>query len=311
MDHKALKHFFHQTFPTPALFVVILGIVLVGGWQIYDLKKDISYLKGELASTTLALSFNTDFLAKNFNELSKETADISSTLSFAQKNIDAVSTKVGGVEEVVGSISGKVGTLQKLSEVEKEILKKYSKVYFMTDNYVPAHLTTIPEEYVYNSGKQEQFISGAWAHLKNLLDAAKRDGVTLYVKSGYRSFAEQKSLKSAYSVTYGAGTANAFSADQGYSEHQLGSTVDFITTGMNGQLTTAFDKTAAYTWLSNNAHRFGFTLSYPKGNNYYVYEPWHWRYVGVQLATFLHDNKINFYDMEQREIDKFLVNVFD
>jgi D-alanyl-D-alanine carboxypeptidase len=158
--------------------------------------------------------------------------------------------------------------------------------------------------------RQEQFLSEATPHLISLLSFAKASGITLYVKSGYRSFAEQRSLKSAYSVTYGAGTANTFSADQGYSEHQLGTTVDFITVGLNGQL-AGFDKTPAFLWLQDNAHKYGFVLSYPKGNKYYMYEPWHWRFVGVKLATYLHDNKLNFYDLDQREIDKYLANIFD
>jgi D-alanyl-D-alanine carboxypeptidase len=292
----------------PAVIAFLALLLVYNYFQIASLKRSVSTLRSELSSATEVLSSNVIYLTENLGTLREQTTG---NLATTQQNIDAVKALLGGVEKTVGSISGAVGNLQKLSDVEKEILKKYSKVYFLSENYVPAHLTVIPEEYVYTAGRQEQFLSGAWVHLKNLLDAAKKDGVVLYVKSGYRSFTEQKSLKSAYSVTYGAGTANAFSADQGYSEHQLGSTVDFITTGMNGQLTTAFDKTGAYIWLTNNAHKYGFTLSYSKGNKYYMYEPWHWRYVGVQLATFLHDNNINFYEMEQREVDKFLVSVFD
>lgn len=72
--------------------------------------------------------------------------------------------------------------------------------------------------------------------MEDLLEDAKDDDAELYVKSAYRSFEEQSALKSAYSVTYGAGMANQFSADQGYSEHQLGTTVDFITKGLGGKL---------------------------------------------------------------------------
>jgi D-alanyl-D-alanine carboxypeptidase len=176
--------------------------------------------------------------------------------------------------------------------------------------YTPSHLSVIPTDFTYSANRQEQFLSEATPHLISLLSFAKASGITLYVKSGYRSFAEQRSLKSAYSVTYGAGTANTFSADQGYSEHQLGTTVDFITVGLNGQL-AGFDKTPAFLWLQDNAHKYGFVLSYPKGNKYYMYEPWHWRFVGVKLATYLHDNKLNFYDLDQREIDKYLANIFD
>jgi D-alanyl-D-alanine carboxypeptidase len=60
-----------------------------------------------------------------------------------------------------------------------------------------------------------------------------------------------------------------------------------------------------------NAYKYGFTLSYPKGNTSYVFEPWHWRFVGVKLATDLHNQGKNFYDLDQRSIDAYLVNFFD
>ena len=128
--------------------------------------------------------------------------------------------------------------------------------------------------------------------MQKMLDEAKRSNVTIYIASAYRSFNEQEALKQEYKVVYGAGTANQFSADQGYSEHQLGTTVDLTTTGLGGQLD-------------------GFVLSYPKGNQFYVYEPWHWRFVGIKLATDLHSKNKNFYDLDQRDIDEYLVSIFD
>ena len=110
-------------------------------------------------------------------------------------------------------------------------------------------------------------------------------------------------------MLYGVG-ANQFSADQGYSEHQLATTVDLITKGLGGQL-PGFDKTDAYKWLEKRAYKYGFILSYPSGNSYYMYEPWHWRFVGVKLATYLHNTDRNFYDIDQREIDTYLSNIFD
>ena len=144
----------------------------------------------------------------------------------------------------------------------------------------------------------------------DMLEAAKVSKVTLYVKSAYRSFDEQKSVKSLYTVVYGKGSANQFSADQGYSEHQLGTTADFTTIGVNGSL-SGFEKTVAYLWMQFNAYKYGFILSYPENNSYYIFEPWHWRYVGIALATRLHEEHKNFYDLDQREIDKYLPNIFD
>ena len=138
---------------------------------------------------------------------------------------------------------------------------------------------------------------------------AKADGVDLWVVSAYRSFETQAELKSAYTVTYGSG-ANAFSADQGFSEHQLGTTLDFTTKGLGGGL-SGFGNTEAYQWLLEHAHQYGFTLSYPEGNSYYMYEPWHWRFVGEDLAKDLHRANAHFYDWDQRKIDGYLVNIFD
>lgn len=289
------------------ILTVIALILIYQFIEIYKLKTQINFVNEELASTKIAL---TNQLSEKFTDLNKKTVGLSETITNAQQNIDAVKNQVGGVEQKVGSISGTVGDLKKLADTDPQLLKKYSKVYFLNENYTPIHLAEIPIEYLYSSSRKEQFSSESLPYLKNLLDSAKANNITVYVKSGYRSYTEQKSLKTTYSVIYGAGTANAFSADQGYSEHQLGTTIDFITLGLGGKL-EGFDNTASYEWLSNNAHNFGFVLSYPKGNNYYVYEPWHWRFVGIKLATYLHDNKLNFYDLDQRVIDKFLVNFYD
>ena len=292
------------------MFVILGGILIYAFVRISSLTEDVSLITTELASTTAALSQNTSHLAQNITDLRTQTTGLSDTLSSTQDNIATVNTKVGGVLQTVGSISGTVGTLQKLSQIDPELLKKYSKVYFMNENYVPARLVSIPKEYLYTETVPEHFLADAWPFLRKLADAAKADGITLYVSSAFRSFGEQQSLKSSYTVVYGAGTANSFSADQGYSEHQLGTTVDFITTGLGGKL-DGFDGTATYSWLLANAHRFGFVLSYPKDNSYYIYEPWHWRFVGTKLAAYLHDNKLNFYDLDQRAIDDYLINIFD
>jgi LAS superfamily LD-carboxypeptidase LdcB len=310
MELQKNKNFVHHVLPSWIVFIVLGAFLIYSFLQIAVLTKRVNVLTEEIASTNMTLLANTNQLSKNIADLHNQTSGLSSTITSTQQNIDAVKNQVGGVEQTVGSISGTVGKLQKLAQVDPQLLKKYSKVYFMNENYTPAHLTSIPPEYIYSSTRPEQFLTESWPALLDLLQAAKAEGVTLYIKSGYRSFAEQKSLKSQYTTTYGAGTANAFSADQGYSEHQLGTTLDFITTGLSGQL-NGFDTTKSYEWLLNNAYRFGFVLSYPKGNAYYIYEPWHWRYVGIKLATYLHTNKLNFYDLDQREIDTYLINFFD
>lgn len=312
-------HANHRHWLALALVVVIVSGVFVYMFiRIIDMNAQLTALSGKLASTTAVLNSTTDVLAKNISDLHVETSGISQTLSSttedvttAQNSITAVKDQVGGVEQTVGSISGSVSTLQKLATTDPVLLKKYSKVYFLNENYAPAHLVTIPQGVVYSNTRPELFLEEALPFLQNLLTAASSSQVIMYVSSGYRSFGTQWKLKSDYAVTYGEGTANSFSADQGYSEHQLGTTVDFITGGFHGELSNAFNTTVAFKWLANNAYKYGFELSYPMGNSYYVYEPWHWRFVGVKLATYLHDNTKNFYDMDQRDIDTHLADFFD
>lgn len=257
-------------------------------------------------------------------EFEKSRTEFNSIISGIQKELDATKIERDGWEErynseiskialltaQVDSIKGTVGILEKIKQTDQELLKKYSKVYFLNENYIPSGLADIEPQYAFNPQKKLQINSGITDHLKRLLDDARAAGADLSIISAYRSFYEQAGVKSAYSVTYGSNSANQFSADQGYSEHQLGTTVDF-TTSKNGENFSGFDKTPAFEWLKNNAYKYGFILSYPKGNSYYIYEPWHWRFVGKQLANDLFAQGKAFYDLDQREIDKYIQFFFD
>jgi len=264
-----------------------------------------------LASSTLALANSLASTTSTLHAYIDQThAMLANQLNAEQQNVGQIQQQLGGFQNQVGTLSGTLTNLQKLAQTDPELLKKYSKVYFLNENYVPAHLSEIPLSYQYTDTKQLLIYTNVLPRLEAMIDAASSTGVKLYVSSAYRSFAEQKALKGDYLMTYGAGTANSFSADQGYSEHQLGTAVDMITNGLGGVL-DGFDKTNAYQWMLANAYKYGFELSYPKNNTYYVYEPWHWRFVGLKLAAYLHDNNKNFYDLDQRTIDAYLINIWD
>jgi zinc D-Ala-D-Ala carboxypeptidase len=284
--------------------------------QIFSLSSEVERLESELASTNINLMRRTNLLDQGVSKLDQKATGLSASLSNTEKNlldtkknVVAVEQSVGGVEEKVGKISGTVDNLEKLSATDKELLQKYSKVYFLNEHYVPKELKEIEPKYLYSERKPLFVHSLVYPHLIDLLRASEQDAKTIYIKSAFRSFNEQQSLKSAYSVTYGDG-ANTFSADQGYSEHQLGTTLDFITTGLGGQV-AGFDTSDEYQWLQNNAYKYGFVLSYPENNSHYIYEPWHWRYVGVKLATYLKNQNKSFYDFEQREIDNYLLDLLE
>ena len=225
------------------------------------------------------------------------------------KELSAEKEKNDSFEEQIEDISSDVGKLDKLSKTDPELLKKYSKVYFLNEHYAPPKLTLLDQMYAYDENKEFYLSKDVLPFFTDMVKDAQEDGVDVWVVSAYRSFETQTDLKSAYSVTYGSG-ANAFSADQGYSEHQLGTTIDFTTKNLGGGL-SGFQNTPAYAWLSDNAHKYGFTLSYPPNNAYYIFEPWHWRFVGTKLADDLHDDGKYFYDLDQRKLDEYLISIFD
>lgn len=288
-----------------AVFAVVVVFAAYMLYQNYTLSNQNKSLTKELSSKVLELNNATSTilsLKNNFSEVEKEKNKLKGDLN------NEISKMVFLQEQVKG-ITGTVGTLEKLSKTDKELLQKYSKVYFLNENYIPSKLTQIDSKYLYDKNMDKWMHGNVSVYLQRLLDGAKKDGIDLLVGSAYRSFETQAQLKSSYSMSYGSG-ANKFSADQGYSEHQLGTTVDFTTLKTKGRL-SSFKNTDAYEWLNQNAYKYGFTLSYPEKNGYYIFEPWHWRFVGISLAKRLHDTGIYFYDLSQREIDEYLVSFFD
>lgn len=249
-------------------------------------------------------------------ELEKNLFDTKESLALARVENQNLQSKLvqeqninNGFATQIGQISSNVGTLIKLSQTDEELLQKYSKVYFLNENYKPSNLSNIDSRYLSDPKKTLQIHTNVLPFLTRLIDAAATNNIQLQVLSAFRSFDTQSTLKQSYRFVYGSG-ANSFSADQGYSEHQLGTTLDFTTAAVGPGL-TGFEKDPAFGWLVNNAYKYGFILSYPKQNDYYEFEPWHWRFVGVALATKIHSENTLFYYLDQREIDKFLVNIFD
>jgi D-alanyl-D-alanine carboxypeptidase len=213
-------------------------------------------------------------------------------------------------EDQIRDLAGTLGDLDKLARTDQELLAKYSKVSFLNENYIPEKLTLIDEDWVAPGRDDEYFLEPAYEHLEDLMKRAEREGLDLKIVSAYRSFDEQGVIKGNFTQIYGTG-ANAFSADQGYSEHQLGTTIDFSTASINHQLVESFEDTPEFKWLEENAHRYGFILSYPPDNSFYIYEPWHWRFVGRDLARDLNRSDETFYTMDQREINEYLLTFFD
>ena len=107
------------------------------------------------------------------------------------------------------------------------------------------------------------------------------------VASAYRSYVEQWESYAYWTAYYGEG-AGGMSAVPGTSEHQLGTAVDFTNSAAEYRLWWPFGDTTASAWLERNAPDYGYVLSYPPGfeeETGYNWEPWHYRYVGVEAAA--------------------------
>lgn len=293
------------------VYASIVGVALAGGigywaYSIFTLSQNLVEARQNISQKEeqiKALEQQNEELGGTLSETARAKEELDSALKDQKKENE-------DLEEENEDISDKADMYKKLATYDKQLLAKYSKVYFLNENYKPTKLDTIDATYTLPVGKTLQFLDPALPFLEDLLKDANKESIPLRVVSAYRSFEEQEQLKSNYKVVYGAGTANAFSADQGYSEHQLGTTVDFTTPTLVGAV-PAFANSSASAWLLKNAYRYGFILSYPQSNSYYMYEPWHWRFVGVDLATDLHKKGENFYDMDQREIDEYLIKTFE
>lgn len=293
------------------LLLIVVGFGC-GTFFYFDLIEKNKFLMNEVSLLSESLLHNKEL----FSRIRTENSDLTDLLNGEKttntnlsNNLQAEQEKNSMFQSQIQTISGVVGTLQKLSQTDKELLKKYSKIYFLSENYIPSKLLRIDNQYLLNTDGELYFHGDALPFLSMMISSAKNDGVDLKIVSAYRSFDDQMSVKIGYKTLYGSG-ANQFSADQGYSEHQLGTTVDLTNPALK-RLVTDFDKKPEYKWLTENAYKYGFILSYPKGNSYYQYEPWHWRFVGVTLAKKLHDEGKSFYDLTQREVDTYLISIFE
>lgn len=294
------------------MIMLVLALVFYVAYRFRVTVLRLYVVNDRLATTTAQLKLSREenkTLTETNGNLEQNLTQAQSDIASLSSSLTAEQAKNGMFEGQIRDLGSTVGTLQKLSQTDKELLRKYSKVFFLSENYTPSDLTNIASSSVYGSDKILQIHTKVSPYLTRMMTSMASFNAPVQIISAYRSFGDQTTLKTGYKLTYGAG-ANKFSADQGYSEHQLGTTIDLTTPSLGSDFTD-FESTSAYTWLTQNAYQYGFVLSYPKKNTYYQFEPWHWRFVGVALATKMYLSNQYFYDLDQREIDSYLISIFD
>ena len=171
-----------------------------------------------------------------------------------------------------------------------------NKLNHLPEDYVPSDLIEPEIDFYFSEAlEKRQLRSEAATHMEDLFAAAKESGYNLLGASGYRSYSTQKAIYERNVANRGVKATDEISSRPGHSEHQTGLALDVTLASLDFHLVDALGELDEGIWLKDNAHRFGFIIRYPKEDvsiTGYNYEPWHLRYIGEDVATFLHEHEL-------------------
>ena len=183
----------------------------------------------------------------------------------------------------------------KNSDKNKNNLVLVNKYLKLSKDYVPNDLEEIKSEYFINGNQNTRMLrKEAKIMFERLSHDSIKNKTPVYGQSGYRSYDKQETLYKNAIKQNGKEQADSDTARPGHSEHQTGLTIDVSSTKSGNMLN--FENTPSFKWMQNNAYKYGFILRYPKGKESihgFIYESWHYRYVGIKVAKDMHDNYPN------------------
>lgn len=174
------------------------------------------------------------------------------------------------------------------SNIELDELVLVNKYYALDEDYSPQNLVSIAP---YGSVRLVKIAADAFIEL---CISAENEGYTIKGISGFRSYETQYNLYNRYLQKDPQWLVDTYSARAGHSEHQTGLAIDVSSD--NSDILT-FEISSSFKWMKTNAHRFGFILRYQKGKEDitgYKYEPWHYRYVGTEIASILYETGMTY-----------------
>lgn len=236
-------------------------------------KENINKINTYMSELVKYVEYN-NFVLENYNRYikSKET-DIKKRISLVNVNLDYPFYE--NIKEAINLNTNLV------------LVNKYYK---LNNSYPKETLYNIkPDCAIRNDIK---LLKSAKEAFEKLCDESVKAGYSVKGSSGYRSYETQRIIYNNYLNTDKIRDVDTYSARAGHSEHQTGLTIDVY----NGKIQyNKFGSTEDYIWAKDNIHKFGFIIRYQKGNEYitgYKDEPWHFRYVGVDVATYIYKNNI-------------------
>lgn len=299
------------------LVIFVIGIFAYGGFYVYknflsdeenvgsnpvesnnkvDSKvnkklKELGYSNSDIEIIEKNLSSDViDKIEEKYDDL----ASFSSVKYFHIENIERYQTLSDSSsyepEEVVMRVNTQIDrdfyTDVKIVEDPDDPFVLVNKYFEVPQDYEPSDLVSV--------GNGQKMRSEAAEHVNKLLKDINADGLYLQAQSGFRSIDLQTRLYNNYVSRDGVAEADTYSARPGSSEHHTGLAIDL---SHDGTLEETFENTKQFEWLEKNAHKYGLILRYPKDKVYmtgYMYEPWHYRYVGVEVATLIKNEGITY-----------------
>lgn len=178
------------------------------------------------------------------------------------------------------------------------LVNKYCSV---SDKYTPKNLRKIDKAFWIDN--EEQYAADVAAKaFEEMATAASDENLYILANSTYRSYEKQEEVYNTYKDLYGEKYALKYAAKPGFSEHQTGLVIDVAS-----KTEDIFANSKEYTWMKENAYKYGFIQRYQKGKEDitgYKSEAWHYRYVGKKIAKYIYENDITYEEYYYRFIDK-------
>lgn len=272
-----------------AVVIVLLVLAGIAGWWLWQRSNVVAEVIEEPEAEiqppeapaepedarVLALEAEKYFLKRNLERYLayQEThPDLSWTVIVRDVNSNLDKTKYVDVEP---------------ADLSHDYLSMINKYNYLGE-YEPEDLVELGADYGSGHNRLRKVAAEAFWQMA---DAARTEGIILRNISGFRSYAVQAGLYANYSARDGAAQADTYSSRAGYSEHQAGLATDI------NSVDTDFQYTKEFAWLAEHAADYGFILRYPEGLEEitgFSYEPWHYRYVGVEAAQQIKAEDVTF-----------------
>ena len=307
MEQKLTKTVLEREYSAPLDQNLKNGIKVAEHFDLYYVTTTVNDEIIHLNDVLLKKGYNKDDLLKCFASLSFK--EITPLLVFNNvENMDDYIQDVTSHRTIQGVFVKNDYTkyYENVNQVEDAaaldvMINKYNMI---STDYIPT-LVEASRQYASEGVRLRAEAYDAFKEMESGMLAANIEGIRgVYVTSGYRDAELQKELYDRYLNSKGVQYADAYSARPGSSEHQLGLSMDITATNKES---LEFETTEEYAWISANCHKYGFILRYPLGAEKitgYDFEPWHYRYVGEELATKIHNSGLTFdeyYELYMRD----------